>query len=251
VSRQYENPPIIEAICEFRFKPRQDWDWTIPGLVYDKIKADFPKKRQQNAIQLEVTPEHQGPPAVETIAKLQFLTEDETSLVQLAPNLISVNHLKPYPKWPTLKHIIGKMLLVYREIAEPSALQRIGLRYINIIDTMEEKANIEDYLLAQPHVPNTLPQVFVRWGQRVEIPFEETDCLLILQTGSTHDPGRRTAAFVLDLDFVTLHPETVPIDSAMDWVERAHTQLENAFEACITNKARTIFTETKEVSYHA
>ncbi|QMS90513.1 hypothetical protein HUN01_24125 [Nostoc edaphicum CCNP1411] len=38
--RQYPNPPIEEAVCEFRFAPDPAWNLTIPGLFYEKIK-DF------------------------------------------------------------------------------------------------------------------------------------------------------------------------------------------------------------------
>jgi uncharacterized protein (TIGR04255 family) len=33
----YPNPPLIEAICEFRFNPGQTWVWTVPGLIYNEI----------------------------------------------------------------------------------------------------------------------------------------------------------------------------------------------------------------------
>jgi hypothetical protein len=32
--RQYKNPPIEEALAEFRFVPRQEWDLTIPGKIH-------------------------------------------------------------------------------------------------------------------------------------------------------------------------------------------------------------------------
>jgi len=34
---KYRNPPIEEALCEFRFVPSQDWDPTVPGRFHKKI----------------------------------------------------------------------------------------------------------------------------------------------------------------------------------------------------------------------
>ncbi|MGQ0654564.1 MAG: TIGR04255 family protein [Betaproteobacteria bacterium] len=44
--KKYKNPPIIEAICEFRFSETSPWDLTIPGLIYELVKDKFPKRVQ-------------------------------------------------------------------------------------------------------------------------------------------------------------------------------------------------------------
>ena len=39
--RRYRNPPIEEALCEFRFKPGRDWDLTIPGKLQAAIGEEY------------------------------------------------------------------------------------------------------------------------------------------------------------------------------------------------------------------
>ncbi|MEH2362987.1 hypothetical protein [Nostoc sp.] len=52
--RQYSNPPIEEAICEFRFAPGQVWNFTIPGLFYEKVRDLYTgEPQQQNLITTE------------------------------------------------------------------------------------------------------------------------------------------------------------------------------------------------------
>ena len=58
--RVYKDPPIIEALCEFRFVPSQPWDWTIPGLFYREVEAEFPVRRQFNPLQVEVSTGTEG-----------------------------------------------------------------------------------------------------------------------------------------------------------------------------------------------
>jgi len=36
------------------------------------------------------------------------------------------------------------------------------------------------------------------------------------------------------------------LDSVMDWVERAHSEIEKTFEACVTDKARRLFGEVQD-----
>lgn len=35
--RRYSNPPIEEAVCEFRFLPAEEWDLTMPGRLQSEI----------------------------------------------------------------------------------------------------------------------------------------------------------------------------------------------------------------------
>ena len=44
MGRQYNSPPIKEAICEFRFRSETPWDLAVPGLIYAELKDDFPRR---------------------------------------------------------------------------------------------------------------------------------------------------------------------------------------------------------------
>ena len=247
MSRVYENPPIVEAVCEFRFQPSQTWDWTIPGLVYDKVKHQFPQKRQQAAVQVELRAEEEkfAQSVRPGVVRMQFVREDGRALIQVGPNLLSVNHLKPYPKWGVFKHMIHQALEVYWQVTSPQSFRRIGLRYINRIEMPANQVKIEDYLLSVPTVPKAAPQTFAGWAQRVEIPFENMNGMLVLQSGNLHEEGQMGIVFLLDLDFITLRADRVTSDSAAEWVERAHSEVESTFEACVTDKARELFGDVK------
>jgi uncharacterized protein (TIGR04255 family) len=239
----------VEALCDFHFEPDQTWDWTIPGLVYDKVKAEFPQKRQQNLVSFEVRAEPQGVTQGVTggnITRMQFLRSNGEALVQVGPDNLTINHLKPYPGWPTFKEMIERGLAVYRSVADPKAIRRISLRYINRIQLQEHQVQIEDYMLSLPHLPDPVPQVFASWVQRVEVPFERSNGVMAIQSGSINEPQSVGVAFMLDLDFFTLRPEVIPLDSTMNWVEKAHDEVEGTFEACITEKTKRLFDEVSD-----
>ena len=50
----YANAPLLEAICELRFVPGAPWDWTIPGVLYERVKGEFPSKRTRGSVQVGV-----------------------------------------------------------------------------------------------------------------------------------------------------------------------------------------------------
>lgn len=245
MGRLYRNPPVIEAVCEFRFEPGPPWDWTIPGLVYERVKQDFPKKRQQNILEMEARTEGDLFSQVMKggIARVLFLRDDERALIQVSPDLLAVNQLRPYSNWQSFKAIIERALAVYRDVAAPVGFRRIGLRYINRIEVPQQSVRVEEYLRSFPQIPPGIPRLMSAWAQRVEIPFEEEGGLLILQAGSIREEVQTDTAFLLDLDFSTLHAEAVSLDSAVEWLEKAHSAVERVFEACITPKARELFQE--------
>lgn len=247
MGRVYENPPLVEAVCEFRFEPSQPWDWTIPGLIYDQVKSEYPIKRQQNMVEFELRQEELAQRLKSGIALMQFLRSDERGLLQVGPDLLTINHLKPYPNWKAFKEMIVRVLGVYRKVVAPKGIRRIGLRYINKIEVSEQLVEIGDYLLAVPKVPEALPQLFTTFVQRVEIPLEKDNGLLTLQAGSIQQAEREGTALMLDLDFATQHANKLTLDSAIQWVEQAHDQVERVFESCITDKSRVLFKERKEV----
>lgn len=247
MGRLYTNPPLIEAVCEFQFEPNQPWDWTIPGLVYNKVGKEFPKKKQQNIVEMaariekdEVTPSIKG-----GMGRMQFLRDDETALIQVGPNLFVVNQLRPYPTWEKYREMINNNLAIYCEVANPKALKRIGLRYINRLEIPEAEVRIEDYILAVPTIPEPIPQVFATWVQRVEIPFVDSNGMMVMQSGLMKHEEPNKIVFLLDLDFITLDIREIKIENAADWLERAHDAVEKTFEACITGKSRALFKEVQ------
>lgn len=247
MTHQYPKPPVVEAICEFRFKKNElEWDWTIPGLIYNQIKESFPIKRTQNQhdVGFEV-PDGDASPMVhaQVTRRMQFVSQDEKSLVQAGPHLLSINHLAPYPGWPEFSKLIKRILDVYRDVAQSTELERIGLRYINRLEIPEAKVTLEDYISAVPSVPEGIPDNLIRWGQRIDIPYPTENGILMLQTASLNPQNQGRIVFLLDIDFKTINAADLSQTMAIAWVDKAHRILETAFEASITDKTRSLFEE--------
>ena len=86
MSRIYRKPPLIEALCEFQFV-EEEWDWTIPGLIYQELKDRFPQKRQAQVVEFEVqaTPPQLSQRVKGGPGRMQFLRTDERRWFRLVP----------------------------------------------------------------------------------------------------------------------------------------------------------------------
>jgi uncharacterized protein (TIGR04255 family) len=247
MGRRYNNPPIIEALCELRFEPSLPWDLAIPGLLYEKVQDDFPKRRQVRAFETSVSASPEGvEQQVRTADRMQFLREDERALIQVGPDLLAVNHLKPYPTWQEFLPLVQKGFSAYREAANPKAIRRIGLRYINRIEIPGPSVDMEDYFLFYPFVGPNLPQEHGPFIVGIQIPYEGARDVLRLQLANASAETPDVVPVMLDLDYFLTKPGEVPLAAISEWLEIAHNHVEEAFEACITDRLRQMFEEVRE-----
>jgi uncharacterized protein (TIGR04255 family) len=244
MSRKYRNPPIVEALCEFRFEPGAPWDMAIPGLVYERIRDNFPKRRQVKSVEVSVAagPEGIGQQVL-TADRMQFLREDEKALIQVGPNLLAVNHLKPYPTWQEFLPLIRQGFDAYLTAASPKGIQRIGLRYINHIELSGERVELADYFEFRPFVGERLPHDYSLFIVGIQIPFENSRDVLRLQLLSAAPDA---IAVMLDLDYFLAQPGGVSQGNFFEWIEVAHGHVEEVFEACITDRLRQMFEEVTD-----
>lgn len=244
--RRYKKPPIAEAVCEFQFRGASDWDWTILGLVYQEIKAEFPQKRQEKAFEINIAPQEGK---VEksvggSLSKMQFLREDGSAMVQVGPDLLAINVLSPYPGWETFEPLIRRQFEVYNKIAQPIGFKRIGLRFINRIVFPTKGIEVTDYFHYYPRLPETLEQKHGPFTMRVLRMYEGERDALNMQMGNLKPEGENLA-IALDLDYYLVHPDKVELSKGLEWVSAAHDKIETTFEACITDNTRRLFEEIK------
>lgn len=231
-----KSPSLIEALCEFRYAPSTPWDWTIPGQIYDRIKSEFPKRKEVRAIGVQIQP---GAEATFTNIqtgpeRIQLIRSDDSALVQVGPNLLVINHLRPYPRWEVFRDLIMKILEEYCSISQLSKLHRIGLRYINQFMLPKDEIKIDHYLTLDPPLQGVLDKPLNKFYQRYEFVQDNPCGFIIHQTG--FQEVKDNLAIMLDIDFgsfeVTELKETQDIGT---WLDLAHNRVYEAFVASLNH----------------
>ncbi len=241
---RYKSPPVVEALCEL-FLIGSIWDDTVLGTFYERIKDQFPKKRQlqQFEAQVEIAGTggatagvRQGQP------RMQFLTESGNRLVQVAENLLVVNQLTPYPHFEEWEPFVYSTLTIYRKLANPKAISKIGMRYINRVVIPKPRIQMEDYFKIYPQLPNGMGDEHGAFMVRVELPFIEKDHSVLMTFGTTPPQREQEIAYMLDLyDKAPLSKTTLNFDQLELQVRTAHQNIETAFEGSITDRLREVF----------
>lgn len=239
---RYKKPPVAEAVCEFQFLGAKEWDWTIPGLLYQEIKQEFPQKRQEKAFEISIAPQEGRvqQSLAGSLSKMQFVREDNSAMVQVGPDLLSVNVSAPYPGWETFDALIRKQFEIYRKAAQPNGFKRIGLRYINKIVFPTGGIETTEYFHYYPRLPETVAQMHGPFSMRVLHGYDDERDVLNLQMGHLPPMGENLA-IALDLDYYLAKAGSVELANGPEWVAKAHSRIEEMFEACITDKTRELF----------
>ena len=246
INKKYKNPPLIEAVCEFRFDPASPWDPTIPGLLYEKISKNFPKKKKLQIHEMMFTLDTKEEAGIKhqqqfrVRERAQFLREDEKLFVQIDENLLAVNHLKPYSSWHEFFSVIQTIYNSYQEISKPKGIQRIGVRFINQIEIPKELIELKDFFNFYPFIGEKLPQVLGHVIVGTTFLFENSRDLAKVQLLSK-PAGAGKSIFILDIDYILEKSYTISLSEALNWINDAHTKIEMIFEESLTNETKKLF----------
>ncbi len=241
--RRYRKPPVIEALCEIYFAD-SSWDETVTGAFYERIKKDYPKKQQRNIQEAQIT---MGPEqAVAGVRQLppwmQFISDEKHRMIQIARDLLVINQLPPYLHFADWEPEIYRCLEIYNELAAPSKIVRIGLRYINRVVIPGEHVRMEDYFTIYPNLPEGLGDIHGSFLVRVEIPRQDQGHTVLITFGTAPPPSDGAVhAFILDLYDLVLGTKLPDVKILKAEIALAHDNIIVAFEDSITDSLRKLF----------
>lgn len=249
MTKTYKNPPLKEAVCEFRFDLRSIITELQGQAFYEKIKDVFPIEKTGRLHNIEVQlnagkdKEEKGISQKFHEFKI-YLSQNEKCMVQVDGGRISIHQLHPYISWAEFLPLIQKIFNSYIECVAPTGIVRIGLRYVNEITLLTENFRHEDSF----NISLVLPDIIEKTKKTMFIVSiseqEEGKDAIKIQFGEktpnqTQEQLGRT--FIFDLDYFLLVPHTITFGDVGRWLETAHSNLEATFEDMLTESVKMSF----------
>ena len=254
-SQRYANPPLREAVCEFRFQQGSEpWNLSFPGLIYSELREQFPRLVQNPmpiqgfSITFGNVPEGLGgmQPPVPQQALSFWREEDAGGAITVAPNQINISHYRPYPSWHEYLSIIRQAFSSYVKVAKPQAILRIGLRYINEFQFQTDTIELSDHFTYYPNFGPELPQFNLNVKMSSAFEFDNFQDIARLQLETIAGADDSSIGVSLDIDYFLAIPNVVPLLNTEDWLDQAHGRISKIFEGSITDRTRSILTTTGE-----
>ncbi len=202
----YPNPIIAEAVCEVQFELSEDnpWKASLFGEFYKNVQGEYPEMEplQGVGVQLEVGPQGLGQRLMPPRQRMRFKHAESPLLLQLDETSFIVNVLAPYPGWNTVvRHIVDAWGHAVQVLA-PSAITRVGLRYINLIERNSSKDRPGDWIRPNDYVAAGVLNSEPTFLSRAEVSSSEHDTTIVTLGFQPPESSDGYGAIIFDIDRV-------------------------------------------------
>ena len=243
-SPKYKRPPITEAVIEIRLE--DSLSKNVMEKIHNRLKKGYESSEKISFVGFRIDPEKKEVAKIPDELKGYKLTsKDQADVVQLVPHSMACSRLAPYNGWENFEPRARKNWETWRKMSKPTKIKRIGVRYINRIDIPFKKGykiDIEDYLTIFPKYPEPhLLTGFSKYTMQIIGPFSIEGFYLIINTNVVKSPLIDHFSIVLDLDLSPQGDMPQRNDKVWEMINQMRGYKNNAFEMCITDKARELF----------
>ena len=220
---------IKEAICEIRFNAPQSPEVVLGRLADSRAWRDHEQKRlpaaDLPAALREVDQNLRYQPILEVAAV------SRRGFLRIGPYALSIHQTEKYEGWTTFQPAIKEAVDSIYEALPAASIERIGLRYINLL-------NEHDHLITKPHnlrlsikTADNISVVdsFVVNYRRNKSPRHV--CQVCVATPEyTAGPSPDNFSVAVDIDVFTTNFIQISNESdVMNWIEDAHLYLKEEF----------------------
>ena len=244
---QYKQPPITEAIIEFRSTSPFDAKQRAKGR--SKLQKSYEKHvaEKQQTVGFKI---QRGGDSVAntTFSDLdRFMSNDMTEQLQITERSIVISQLAPYVGWETFGERVRRDWKNWRTAVGFLPIIQLGIRYINRIDIpiVDGAGHYEKYLTVYPKLPELIDQT-IGHSLNVRTKLPDIDGDLNLNSAVVPSPLPNHIAIMLDLDFMRIFQKPPSDDELFEALNIFRTQKNKTFEACITDDARKMFAKTSK-----
>jgi uncharacterized protein (TIGR04255 family) len=237
----YQNAPITEAVLDIRTRLAE------PSLARLSVIRDdrYPNLFQTPNLMAFSFSMTEGNPALNTTTEplgFSYRSADEKNIFQVRKDGFTHNRLAPYTEWKAFSAEAKRLWILYKEAAEPTEMELIGLNYINEI-YIPFGVSFEDYFGTYIEVPSSLPQMLTSFSFSYQIPLP--DEVGVLQIAQGYGPFKKPdhSTIILNIQvFRQINRKCSDVSEDELWAmfENLRIAKTKAFESCITDNVRAM-----------
>jgi len=214
VAEQFEHlprAPIVEAVIDIRARAEMNWEEQLVSEMLKPKLPGYPRVSPQSEFRQEVTFEVGQQPKSEQQARrwkgLRFHSEDGRHIAQFNRDGFVFSRLPPYEKWEHLRDEALRLWRIHADLARPTEVLRIGLRFVNSIVLPPHEVRLEDYLEPNPELPRGLDLPFLGFlhSDMLAVPGYPY-AINVVRTGPPQELRSRAIGLILDVDVFTTQP---------------------------------------------
>ena len=243
--RHLKHAPITEALIDVRVQLEEGFSVKKFDDCARQIGGEYPTRGVIRTVLAKLA---LGVPTVR-----QSFEQGELGIIVKSPDTktqaqfrmdgFTLNRLDPYTSWETIYPEAIRLWQLYAEVAKPVAIVRLATRYINKLKLPLPVADLRDYLVAPPRIPEGLPQVLEGYLTRLVIREPSDGHSAIVTQGLEPDPtAPEHVTILLDIDAFQQVSLKATEHAKIDRVLTRLREFKNAiFFRSITQRASELF----------
>jgi uncharacterized protein (TIGR04255 family) len=238
--KHYSRAPITEAVIGILVKLPSGVTVESLARVQEGQEARYPTRHKSYMAQGQFSV---GPAIATTASQAQlgyvFHSEDAKEIFHARLDGFTFSRLAPYDRWESFRDEGRRLWNLYRAVAQPEVVTRVGLRYINRLDLPLANLDLPHYLRTGPEVSPDLPQGLSNYFMQLQIPLEDLKGMLVINQTLVQPSGPNVVSVLLDIDL--FRDADVPNEEDIwDYMEKLRIKKYVVFEACITDNTREL-----------
>lgn len=237
---RYKRNFLKQAVCELRFPTLMELgDPKPPVALVAALRKEYPHLELANEVTIEIGGGSPGSNNTHI-----FRSGKLTWTVSLKQSALSIE-TTAYTGFPTLKERVLRVVGAASKIIDSDFFTRVGLRYINVIDSGEDPTDgWVNADLVQPLLSRQFSGVH-EYAGRMQLVADDGGCLLqhgVRLKQPQRDGKAGVPEYVLDIDSFRNEVAVTDIELALDTM---HAQVFDVFDWAIGSKAREYLSEVK------
>lgn len=237
--------PIAEALIDIRVELPDETDIERLSKFRDESRQSYPTCRERRKWQGQLQFSDREPPTVMAGSDAPdgyiLTSADGTQVVQARLDGFTFSRLKPYQDWAHLRDSARDLWELYQQVACPSAITRIALRYINRLELPLPIKGLREWVLTVPDVPHEFPKGLAGFFTRLNIPFEKPRGFVNLVQAIEPGEYDETVPLILDIDVFSQERFEPSSEELWNRFEDLREIKNKVFFASITKKTKEAY----------
>ncbi|CUQ66311.1 TIGR04255 family protein [Candidatus Nitrospira inopinata] len=239
--------PIAEAVIDIRARAEAPWEESAVRQCLVPLLPAYPHIESQREFEHAL----QVGPGQETVQihrdlgwkGLRCESADHVHIAQFNRDGFVFSRLRPYDHWEQFHGEAMRLWKVYRDLARPSAIQRLGLRFINRIELPLDGLRPDDYLHMPADVLKGLPLSRAGFFHRdvLGVPGYPYLVAIVRTVQPIQVSGGKGFGLLLDIDVFSTEPFDLRDDLLAQRLVEMRWLKNKAFFGSITQQALETF----------
>jgi uncharacterized protein (TIGR04255 family) len=240
------NAPIVEAVIHWRARPQEKLDPDALIKDLEEKLPDYANSQRQQEFGVEAEFGRAGSSFLQygKWHGFRFETENKLNIAQFTRNGFVFSRLKPYEGWQQFEAEGLRLWQIYCDLALPFEIQRLGVRFINLIAPVRLD-HLNDLLSIPPHSPPSFPLALKGFMHQTTFDIRGYPYNLnVIQTiQPPSSPHSDAYGCILDLDVFTTQPLEINEEQIKRRLEEMRWVKNKAFVAFLDEGALARFQE--------